>query len=126
MNILAIEDDIDFGDMLELQLTAWGHKVTLTRNWLSMMMTINTQPFDAIIADIETPTGNGLTALSFLSEDEKVREIPKIFVTGLNDAETRNRCEAINAAYVHKSSTVMVDLKTVLGNLGRTHQTATS
>ncbi len=110
LNILVIEDDIDFADSLLLTLKASGHNVTVTHNWLSVMSKLRTEDFDLIVADVETPTGNGLTALEFLNQDESVGKIKKVFVTGRDDVETLRRCREMNAGYLHKSPNVFADL----------------
>ncbi len=122
LKIIAIEDDIDFGDVLEMRLKSWGHDVTLVRNWLTMMMTISSQSFDVIIADVETPTGNGLTALQFLDKEDGVHAIRKVFLTGLNDAETIHACEAMDAKYIHKSPTALNELKDVLAEIANAQE----
>lgn len=117
MNILAIDDDVDFADALVLTIQAAGHQVTMTRNWLSFMHELNRQEFDAIIADVETPTGNGLTAIACLNEEDRVRRIPKMFVTGRRDDETIQKCARINATYLHKSPAVFGEVMEVIESL---------
>lgn len=106
MRILAIDDDADFLAAMKLTAEAKGHMVTGTHNWLSFMLELRNHEFDAIIADIETPTGNGLTAIGFLNEDEAIRNIPKVFVTGRCDPSTVSQCRSLNARYLHKSPDV--------------------
>ncbi|MGB7328904.1 MAG: response regulator [Rubripirellula sp.] len=120
MKILLIDDDIDFGDLLQLTLRGWGHTAKLDRNWLSLMRSLKDETFDVIIADIETPTGNGLTAFRFLNEDESVQKTNLIFVSGLNDADTLRSCQELGAEHVHKSSTVFDDLRSVLDKIAET------
>ncbi|TWU47399.1 response regulator of RpoS [Rubripirellula tenax] len=123
MNILLIDDDIDFGETMRLTLSSWGHRVTLNRNWLSLMRSLKEDSYDLIIADIETPTGNGLTAFRFLNEDESVREIELIFVSGLNDAETLRSCQELGAGHIHKSSSVFEDVRRALTKITDSHVT---
>ncbi|GAA4472575.1 response regulator [Novipirellula rosea] len=110
LQILVVEDDIDFAETLQLTLCASNHDVTVTHNWLSVMAKLRTEHFDLIIADVETPTGNGLTALEFLNQDESVGKIEKVFVTGRDDTETLRRCREMNAGYLHKSPHVFAEL----------------
>ncbi|GAA5506751.1 response regulator [Novipirellula caenicola] len=110
LHVLVIEDDIDFAQTLEITLRASNHDVTVTHNWLSVMAKLRTEQFDLIIADIETPTGNGLTAMEFLNQDDSVAKIEKVFVTGREDAETLRRCREMNAGYLHKTPRVFAEL----------------
>ncbi|QDT05568.1 Gliding motility regulatory protein [Rubripirellula lacrimiformis] len=110
LNILLIDDDVDFADAAAMSLRSLGHNITVTHNWLSVMLKLKDGNFDAIVADIQTPTGNGLTAMGFLSQDPKISQIPKVFVSGLNDPETIQSCQSLNAMYLHKSATVFNEL----------------
>ncbi|EMI16288.1 Two-component response regulator protein [Rhodopirellula maiorica SM1] len=110
LHVLVIEDDVDFANTLEMTLRASHHHVTVTHNWLSVMAKLRTDDFDLIVADVETPTGNGLTALEFLNQDDAVAKIEKVFVTGRDDAETMRRCREMNAAYLHKTPRVFAEL----------------
>ncbi|EMI41380.1 response regulator [Rhodopirellula sp. SWK7] len=110
MKILLIEDDVAFADVVDVKLTACGHEVVVAHNWLSVMRKLKSFQPDLVLADIETPTGNGLTAFEFLNSDESVRAIPKAFVTGRTDDETRRRCEMMGAKHISKSNRVMEDI----------------
>jgi len=83
LNVLLIEDDLDFAHSLRLRIESWGHQVTMTHNWLSMMMYLKKEECDVIVSDIETPTGNGLTVFEFLNQEQSVSLVPKVFVTGI-------------------------------------------
>lgn len=75
------------------------------------MVKLKKQPVDMIVADVETPTGNGLSVMEFLSSDPLVSDLKKVFVTGLNDDSTKQRVREMNADCVHKTSDVMQNLK---------------
>ena len=129
LNVLLIEDDLDFAHSLRLRLESWGHQVTMTHNWLSMMMCLKKEDCDVIVSDIETPTGNGLTVFEFLNQEQSFIHLPKVFVTGLSDAETVRQCYQLNAGYIHKSPVVFDELKTfiesVRQNIGECPEMAT-
>lgn len=106
LEILMIDDDKDFASMIEASLIRDGHRVTVIYNWLSLLRHIKKQKPDLLLVDVETPTGNGVTAMEFLAMDPAVSEIPTAFVTGVSDSETRHRCEALGASYLHKSGDI--------------------
>lgn len=114
LRILAVDDDIDFARLMRMQLESWGHDVTVVHNWLSAMMLIGRKEFDVMLLDIDTPTGNGLTACSDLSSDQKVADTKKVFITGRSDPETVQRCRQLNAGYIHKGGNPFDQLRTVL------------
>lgn len=117
LQILTIDDDLDFAHAMKVAIESWGHQVTVTHNWLSFMRELKPGTFNAIVADVETPTGNGLDAISFLCSDPLVQEIPKAFVTGRNDAETIRKCHDLSAVHLHKSTSVFTELESFISGV---------
>ena len=111
MSCLIVDDDIDFANMIAASVRSWGYDTVVCHNWLTVMVKLKKHDIDLIIADVETPTGNGLSVIQFLSQDPIVANTPKVFVTGLNDDKTKQHCQNLNASHIHKSNTVMHDLK---------------
>ena len=116
MKCLLVDDDIDFATMMTTTIRSWGHEAVVCHNWLSVMVKLKEHSIDLIIADVETPTGNGLSVMEYLTHDPVVNQLPRVFVTGLNDDQTKQRCAAMNAHHIHKSSTVMKDLRDYIEN----------
>jgi DNA-binding NtrC family response regulator len=112
--ILLIDDDIDFCRLLRRKVEGWGYDAVIAHNWLSVTVKLRLASFDAIVADVDTPTGNGLNVFEFLNKDPEVEYIPKIFVTGRCDAETVKRCIALDAEYLHKSPILFDELEKYL------------
>lgn len=117
MHILTIDDDLDFANLIKVAIESWGHRVTLTHNWLNFMRELKSGTYDAIVADVETPTGNGVDAISFLCMDSSVQEMPKAFVTGRSDDETVRKIGDLSALYVHKSSDLMPELQSFIAGV---------
>lgn len=107
LEVLMIDDDVDFASVIEDSLTRQGHQVTVMHNWLSLLRRIKDHTPDLLLIDVETPTGNGVTAMEFLTLDPVVAGIRKAFVTGVSDIEIRQRCEALGSTYLHKSGNVV-------------------
>ena len=110
-----VDDDIDFSNATAARIRSWGHKVVLCHNWLSVMVKLKNHGVDLILADVQTPTGNGLSVMEFLSEDPIIRSTPTVFLTGLNDNDTIRRCEFLNAGYLHKGSNFGPQLQKMIG-----------
>ena len=117
LRTLVIDDDTDFCDLIRMRLESWGHSVTVVHNWLSAMMVAGREDFDVMLVDVETPTGNGLTACKDLADNPKIAATPKVFVTGLSDDDTIRQCRELNAQYLYKSSTVFDDLQRILADV---------
>lgn len=108
---LIIDDDIDFANMIATAVTSWGYQSVVCHNWLTAMLKLKTMPIDVLIADVETPTGNGISVIDFLSSDTKVAKMEKAFVTGLSDETTKRKIRDLDSHYFHKSSDLMGQLK---------------
>jgi len=78
---------------------------------------------DVILLDIVMPDMNGYDALKILKNAEKTKNIPVIFITGLDSAEDEEKGRALDAAdFIHKPfSAVNVKLR-VRDQLQKTNQ----
>jgi CheY-like chemotaxis protein len=102
LRIAMIDDDVEFATMVQRFLTHAGYQVTVNHHWLQMMRTIRRDRPDLVLVDVDTPTGNGISAIEFLSQQES--DFPKIaFVTGQTGKEVQERCRRIGGAYIAKS-----------------------
>lgn len=111
MKVLVIEDDPEFCEILVRSLSTWGHFPAAVFNWFSVMRVLATDRFDLIVTDIETPTGNALNALDFLNQDDRIRAIPKIVISGQSGQDVDRACLVIGAKYIRKSPRCVADLK---------------
>jgi len=58
---------------------------------------------DLILLDVEMPEMNGYEAIKKLKSDDKYRDIPVIFLTGMSDAESEKEGLHLGAVdYIHK------------------------
>lgn len=114
LHALVIDDDINFTDLMRMRLESWGHEVTVAHNWLSAMMLMGKVEFDVMLIDVDTPTGNGLTACRDLSVDPRIAGTPKVFITGCSAPETLQRCRDLGAQYIHKAARVFEELQKIL------------
>lgn len=107
LKIAIIDDDIDFSKLIGDLLSQQGYQVTVTNNWLEMMQVIKNDQPDLVLVDIDTPTGNGLTAMEFLSQHEPACRAKIAFVTGHRGSDVEARCRKLNAGYIPKSGNVV-------------------
>jgi len=90
-NILIVDDN-------KLNLTAAKnvlsdiYKVTLVIKGEQALSFLSKNTCDLILLDINMPDMDGFEVLEKLRENEKFREIPVIFLTADNDAETETKC----------------------------------
>jgi len=89
-NILVIEDDITFSQILEGFLKKSGHTVDVKNNVKSGIKALTEKQFNLILLDYRLPDGNGLEVLSACTE--KSLNITVIIMTSFSDVRT-----AVNA-----------------------------
>lgn len=81
MNILAIDDEEDFLDILSCYFEKQGHTVYVAKDILTAFELFKAYPIDLILCDYKMPKGNGLDLLEKIKESEK--PIPlSILITG--------------------------------------------
>lgn len=96
-NILVIEDDITFSQILEGFLKKSGHTVDVKNNIKSGIKALTEKSFNLILLDYRLPDGNGLEVLSACAE--RSLNIPVIIMTSFSDvrtAVTAMRCGAFD------------------------------
>lgn len=82
--ILVVDDD---PDTLELhariiQSYSAGHRVLRARSGREALTILQQQPVDLVLLDLMMPEMNGFTLLQMMREDQRLREIPVIVITG--------------------------------------------
>ncbi|HTL69245.1 MAG TPA: adenylate/guanylate cyclase domain-containing protein [Lacunisphaera sp.] len=101
--ILAVDDDDMNRDMLARRLKKLSYDVaeaTTGRTALSMLKDGN---FDLVLLDILMPDLDGFQTLEFMKADPRLKHIPVIMLTALDDVESTVRCiEAGAEDYVPK------------------------
>ena len=94
-NILAIEDDPSFRDLLELHLGFAGHKVRTAADAAEGIRALLDSPPDLILLDLDLPFLSGFEVLEALRSEKASRKIPVVVVTGHADSEVFERCKKI-------------------------------
>jgi DNA-binding response OmpR family regulator len=112
--ILLADDNQDFLLPLRRRFQDLGIRVICARDGLDVLMLVTTEAPDLIILDIGMPSADGLKICEKLSQNVSTSAIPVIILTGRSDEETRQRCKALGARYIHKNLMYWNDLKTVV------------
>lgn len=100
-NILIIEDDIAFCNLLEKFLTKQKYNVTTAFSASDSKTAILKQNFDLILTDLRLPDADGITLMTEFKD--KFPEIPVILMTGYSDVNTAVKAIKNGAAdYISK------------------------
>jgi DNA-binding response OmpR family regulator len=96
--ILVVDDDPLNRMLLTRELERQGHRVVAAENGLKALEALNAEPFDIVLLDVLMPGLDGHDTLARIEQDDKLRHIPVIMVSALDDIESVVRCLEMGAA----------------------------
>ena len=96
-SILVVDDDPVNRSMLTASLEASGHQVTTAEGGSQALDLVRAEGFDVILLDVLMPRMDGYQVLERLKEDPRLRHIPVVMVTALDDVESTVRCIELGA-----------------------------
>jgi class 3 adenylate cyclase len=91
-NILVVDDDIVYQTLLTSKLKRDGYTVTKAQNGRQALEILQSQSFDVVLLDIEMPEMDGYQVLEQMKNDEILRHIPVIVISGEEGMESVIRC----------------------------------
>jgi CheY-like chemotaxis protein len=97
-SILVVDDDPINRMLLSRDLERQGHRVATTEDGRQALAVLRAEPFDVVLLDVLMPELDGYQTLAQIERDEKLRHIPVIMVSGLEDMESVVRCIEMGAA----------------------------
>jgi class 3 adenylate cyclase len=101
--LLAVDDDDMNRDMLVRRLQKLGYDVTEAATGRMALTRLKENNYDLVLLDILMPDLDGFQTLEFMKADPRLRHIPVIMLTALDDVESNVRCiEAGAEDYVPK------------------------
>ncbi len=96
-SVLVVDDNEVNRDLLARRVQRQGHKVTGASNGFEALDMMREQPFDLVLLDIMMPEMNGYQLLETLKADKKLRHIPVVMVSAVEDIESIVRCIELGA-----------------------------
>ena len=93
INKVLIVDDSEENRMILQEICKnLGYESELAENGKQALEYLRINPFDCILLDIKMPIMNGIELLEILKRDEKLKSIPVIMVTGIEDSKSIVDC----------------------------------
>jgi two-component system sensor histidine kinase/response regulator len=86
-DILIVDDTFSNQDLLSSMLKRYGYTARVADNGYSALEIIRQQPPDLILLDVMLPDMDGYAVCKTLKDDDRLRDIPVIFISALNDTE---------------------------------------
>jgi adenylate cyclase len=96
-SILVVDDDPVMRSMLSRSLEQDGHRVTTSEDGSRALELVRAEGSDVILLDVMMPGLDGYQVLEQLKADPKLRHIPVVMVTGVDDVESAVRCIELGA-----------------------------
>jgi DNA-binding response OmpR family regulator len=89
--ILCADDEEANLDLLRAILVPHGYEVVAVTNGKDALLKIKSRTIDLILLDVNMPEMDGLEVCRLIKEDQNLRDIPIIMITGLASHEDRVR-----------------------------------
>src|SRR5690349_13916094 len=91
-SILIVDDTADNRDLLSRRIEQMGHRITTAADGQQAMDLLAKHDFDIVLLDIMMPVMTGFEVLERMKADERLRHVPVIVISALNDMESIVRC----------------------------------
>ena len=102
-SLLVVDDNPTNRDLLTRQLARHGYIVAAAEDGKEALEKLAARDFDLILLDVIMPGMDGVETLRRVKEDERLREIPLIMLSSLDEVESAIRCiEAGAEEYITK------------------------
>jgi DNA-binding response OmpR family regulator len=97
-SILVVDDDPMNRVLLTRDLEREGHRVATAQDGVRALQALGAEPFDIVLLDVLMPELDGYDTLAQIERDEKLRHVPVIMVSALEDIGSVVRCIEMGAA----------------------------
>jgi signal transduction histidine kinase len=95
--ILVVDDNKLNRMLLCIQLQHDGHRVEAAEHGRQALEMLHAQPFDIVLLDLLMPEMDGFQVLSILQADSKLRHIPVIVISAVDEMASVARCIEMGA-----------------------------
>ncbi|CAN5395200.1 adenylate/guanylate cyclase domain-containing protein [soil metagenome] len=95
--VLVVDDSPTNRDLLSRRLARDGYAVTVAENGREALERISERAFDLVLLDLMMPELNGFEVLRHMKGDERLRHIPVIMISALDEIDSVVRCIEMGA-----------------------------
>ena len=96
-SLLVVDDNSMNRIMLSRYLGKLGYQATLVENGRQALDKLQAEPFDLVLLDVEMPEMDGYQVLEQLKTDLRLRDIPVIMISAVEELESVVRCIELGA-----------------------------
>ena len=96
-DLLVVDDNRVNRLLVARTLEQFGHRVTFAENGRQALEALRSRPADLVLLDIEMPEMDGYQTLDALQADPKLRDIPVVMMSSLDEIDGVARCVEMGA-----------------------------
>jgi phosphoserine phosphatase RsbU/P len=95
---VLVADDVEMNrDLLARRVRRLGHEVTMAEDGVRALELLKSRDFDVLLLDIMMPNLNGYEVLEAMALDDRLRRVPVIMISAVDDKESIARCIGLGA-----------------------------
>jgi two-component system, cell cycle response regulator len=96
-SLLVVDDNSMNRIMLSRYITKIGYQATLAENGRQALDKLQAEPFDLVLLDVEMPEMDGYQVLEHVKGDPRLRDIPVIMISAVEELESVVKCIELGA-----------------------------
>src|SRR5436305_1289631 len=96
-SLLVVDDNSMNRIMLSRYITKLGYQATLVENGRQALEKLQSEPYDLVLLDVEMPQMDGYQVLEQLKADPRLRDIPVIMISAVEELGSVVRCIELGA-----------------------------
>jgi CheY-like chemotaxis protein len=96
-SLLVVDDNSMNRIMLSRYITKLGYQASLAENGRQALEKLQGEPFDLVLLDVEMPEMDGYQVLEQLKADPRLRDIPVIMISAVEELESVVKCIELGA-----------------------------
>ncbi|MGH8584290.1 MAG: response regulator [Gammaproteobacteria bacterium] len=91
-HLLVVDDNENNRDLLSRRLRHQGYRVSMAEDGRRALQAVRDQPVDLVLLDVLMPEMDGYETLKQLKADPRLRDIPVIMISALDEIQSVVRC----------------------------------
>lgn len=97
--MLLVDDEAYLREIYSLELSREGYEVLLAKDGAEGLEMVARERPDAILLDLQMPVKNGFDVLASLSHDTKLKRIPVIILSNVDEEEAFRKAGEFNTHF---------------------------
>jgi len=96
-SLLVVDDNSMNRIMLSRYITKLGYRSSLAENGRQALEKLQAEPYDLVLLDVQMPEMDGYAVLKHLKADPRLRDIPVIMISAVDELESVVTCIELGA-----------------------------